>query len=417
MHEDIKLRVCQIPLVAPTYHFDEKDEHNSMLMVAHRRSGKSRGISLAISQDCSRLVREESIYKLRADVDSNDPVLAYFAPTIKQAKSIMWKYLRDDLGKFPGVEFDNAVMQARIPRPLTDDSIEIMLLASKNADRARGIKLRRAWVDEIQDTTDYALSNAISPALKDSAGTLCGTGTVDFEGVLTQRMKHYIKNKIPCFVFPAERTGVFTPEELEVFFRADPGAYAREFSCDFSAPIEGVIYAVKIAKIEAAASFNDAQCIQGIPKILACDLGVGHGFCGWTIQTPAENRVNLLNYYEGFEAVQELREELEANGELPDIIALPHDSKRRQVGVYSGSTMKAMFEHVFPECMVRDVPKTPNLREAIENVSQHLHLIHLPPKTAASESFYGWKKVKRYRRKSHKETGEVLDIIDKTGRR
>ena len=415
MKTKINLRVCQVPLVYPHFGLDEEAGHQSLLCIAGRREGKSQGNSFGMSLDTTQWLKEDSIYRIRGDVDSHNPVQVFFAPTIRQAKNIVWKYMKHDMGNFPGVRFNNSSLTVNVPRPLTSDEVEVMLLSTRNADRARGIKIRRARVDEGQDCPDYALKYAISPALKDTAGTLIQTGTVDLGGVFTQRAKHAILNKLPFRLFPSDRTGTFTKDELEAI-RKEVGddAFAREYLCSFNAPLEGVIYYKRLLQMEAEKEFYSAHKIDGITQLLACDLGVGPGTCAWLMQVPSNDRIHLLDYFEDYETVNELREDLEEQGYNPDLIALPHDGNKKQSGAYSVTTMKQNFQDVFDRARVVAVERPTSLRKAIENVSQHLHLLRMPPKQAASEAPIGWQKLKRYRRKVDKNTGIYLDQIDKS---
>ena len=411
----MRLRVVQIPLVYPHFGDDEEAGHKLQAIVASRRSGKSMGIGISAGNDVSQLLKHEKIFKLRKDVDTHNPLITYYAPTQRQAKSIMWKYVKQLFDKFVGIKFNNTMLTATIPRPLTNDEVEFQLLASRNADRSRGLKIFKAYCDESQDCPDYALKHAISPALSDSAGKLCLTGTADLGGVLTKRMSYYIKNNIPTFVFPADRIGIFTQKELDAF-RIEVGddAFEREYLCSFKAAIEGVIYYKHLKKCEADEHFNTAHKIDGLPTVLACDLGVGQGMCGWVLQVPSNGRIHVLDYFEGYEAISDFKDELEANKHYIDEIALPHDGDTKRTGAYASTTLKKSFEDVFTEARVKVFPRTSNLRGAIENVVQHLHLLKFPPKEVPSDSFIGLRKLKRYRRKVNKDTGVYLDIPDKS---
>ena len=68
-----------------------------MVYVAHRRAGKTTAIVLAMAKLIDELLQEKEIFKLRKDVDSYNPRVAFSAKTQKQAREIVWNDARQVL--------------------------------------------------------------------------------------------------------------------------------------------------------------------------------------------------------------------------------------------------------------------------------------------------------------------------------
>ena len=413
---EVNVRVPQIPLLNGRMFHEEELGHRLLLEAAHRRAGKSQGLSWKFAREFGACLKETHIFKIRADVDSSFPLYTFFAPTLRQAKAIIWKYLITDFAHFKGVHFNRSSLTVTVPRPRLGDSIELQLMASKFFDRARGLKMRGCGVDEVQDAPDEAIESAISPALSDSNGWLIGSGTADSGGVFSDMFKNAIKAGQPCYIFPVTKTGVFSPKEIEAIKKkySNLSAFEREYMCSFSAALPGVFYGSLLAKLDNDGDHFSSKYDERFSTVMGVDLGVGQGFCAWTSQRIHEGRLEMSDYFEDYEAVADLREDVANSGPVPDTIFLPHDAKKRQAGAREAVTMKQLFQQVFPDSQIITVNKPHNKRKAIELVSQHLPLVKFPPKGAQSDAHIGRKKLKRFRRKTDPKTGEYLDTIDKS---
>ena len=412
---DFNLRVTQVPIVARKYGLDEDLGHRSLAVCAHRRVGKSRAISKSLSLDAQDCLKEESIYRIRGDVDSSYPLYSFLAPTIRQARQIIWKYLLEDFRHFPGVNFNNSTLSVTIPRPKLGDYAEFQLYASRFYDRIRGTKQRKAHVDEVQDCPQDAIPYAISPALKDSGGSLGLTGTADSGGPFSEIMKRYIREGRECYLFPVDKTGVFTEKEIKEI-RAEVGeeAFLTEYMCRFDVIRHGTFLGHVFRKLERYPTFFDGTYDTNLPLVMSFDLGLGEGFCGWTMQVKSKQEAVLLDYFEDYEGVSEIREDLEKTGRIPDYIFLPHDGKRRVPGAVKAVSMEQLFKRIFPKSKVRSVERPSNKRRAIENVAQHLHLFRFPDKKASTDAHRGRAKLKKYAPKMDKITNLPTDVPDKS---
>lgn len=424
------LRVTQIPYFLGKAQFNEEAEALARHVVAHRRGGKSFGISKKFRQVCTELLHEPEIFKIRGDVDSRNPKLAFLAPTKVQARQIIWDYFQSDLVSLPGAKANGQMLTIKIPRPLTGDHIEVMLFASKQHDRIRGLALRYAAVDEVQDAPEDFMES-IKPALRDSNGEVIFSGTAKGEDHFYDLIKKAIEMKLATFLFPVTRTKVFDDKEIAQMIKEyDWGMFLREMMCDFSAPLEGAIYYNTLIECEKQHYFTDSTFCPHNTTYMACDIGVAEGFAAWVYQlSPCNSKILMRDFYTGYETMQELHDDLEMDDCMPDIIQLPHDGNKRQLSGKVVRRNRDVFREVFKHQRLVDVDKPGQKMVAINTVKQNLHMLRMPKKTGidimesqniysgktrGTDCYAGLKKVKEHSRKKNKDTGKVTEQIDKS---
>lgn len=425
-----KLRVTQIPYFLGEAQYNEEAEAKARHVVAHRRGGKSFGIAKKFRQVCTELLHEPEIFKIRGDVDSRNPKMAFFAPTKVQARQIIWDYFQSDLCSLPSAKANGQMLNIKIPRPLTGDHIEVMLFASKQHDRVRGLALRYAAIDEVQDAPE-GFMESLKPALRDSNGEVIFSGTAKGEDHFYDLMKKAIEMKLPTFMFPVTKTGVFSEKEIaQMRAEYDEGMFLREMMCDFSAPLEGAIYYNTLLECEKNHSFTSSVFCPHDTTYMACDIGVADGFAAWVYQlSRCKTRIHLRDFYTGYETMQELHDDLETDECMPDIIQLPHDGNKRQFSGKKVRRNRDVVREVFKHQRIVDVAKPGQKMVAINTVKQNMYMLRMPKKTGIdimeSENIYsgktrgtdcyvGMKKVKEHSRKKNLQTGKITEQIDKT---
>ena len=385
--------------------------------MAHRRGGKSRGGSLWFRKKVIDYYNQKEIVKLRGDVDSSYPHLVYFAPTKIQAREIIWNYFLDDLFPLFNCKVNNQLGQMTFERPHLGDQIKVSIMASKNHDRARGLKLTDVFFDEFQDAPPNALDSSVRPALEDSSGSLALSGTAKGKDHFYERVAACVKNDIPRYIFPVNTTDVFSPEEI-INIRAtmDDGEFEREYMCNFTAPLEGAFYHNELAKLETSNTLVGAIFEPQYSNILHVDLGIGKGFVAWLSQAKG-SQIHLLEYYENFTDLESLQKEIEADGYDPDVIVLPHDGNRRTLTTNAREVkIKDLFAQVWKKCKIIVVSKLGNNMKmvSIANVKKNLHMLRIPSRDEVTDVYIGYKKLKEYSRKKDDNTGMFLDQIDKS---
>lgn len=411
------LRLTQIPFFRDDVWFDDKDNNISVMNeIAHRRGGKSKGISLSINRDIKRFLMEETIYKIRGDVDSENPVISFLAPTKVQARQIIWKYLLADTREFTGVKVNNSLLNITIPRPHIGDDITIALMASKNHDRSRGLKNFKIYLDEVQDAPADAIQSSIQPSLEDTRGKMVTTGTAKGEDHYYEHLVHYYKLGAPIFKFPITSTHIFTPKEIqEIRQKHTPDYFEREYMLNFRAAIEGSFFAEILKELKKEEGFYTADKEDHRTNILSIDIGVGKGFAAWTLQPNYENNtLEVQDYYEDYVRLGDLKQDLLDDKFYPDIIFAPHDVDTRQMASFYQTTNRDIIKEVFPESRIKSAKKSANKMADIANMGENLHMLRFPPKKTATDAHKGLRKLIEFARKKNEKTGQYMDEIDKS---
>ena len=393
----------------------------SRVIVAHRRAGKSWGIVFKLVRACSELLLEKEIYILRRKIDSHTPRFGFLAETREHARQILWLELTRYLSKFPGVKFNNTTLSITIPRPRTKDNIIIDLKAHRYHNSIRGLKYRELFVDEAQMVTETALHGSIFSTLAESAGRLNLTATACNEGYFPEYVRWAIRNNV-CHILPVSMTDVFSvAEQRAILEKIGVYAYRQEYMCDFSAPDLGTFYAELLNTLEKRGGFFSAVRDPSLCLVMGVDIGVGEGFAAWVAQIhPDGTRVDMLDFYSGYELLNELYSDMESDGLLPDVIFIPFDSEVRRLETIKPRNSFMVFEEIFPESLILPLQKATARMKEIEVVKRHLHLLHFPPekdysgKELTSDASTGLKKLKNYRRKVDADK-RVLDQIAKNG--
>ena len=415
--EIFKFWVTQLPFFFKESFYDEDLKINVTTEVAHRRAGKSVGLAVKSLSLFSLWCKETKIYKVRKEISSRNPVIAFIAPTKTQARDIIWKYLIEFLSGFPGVHFNSQTLVVTCPRPHTGDTCELKLYASKQHDRMRGIKLRVGMLDEFQDAPPDCITSSIGPALSDTRGQLYVTGTAKgMANHLYTHVKKYIDIGAPVYIFPANKTGLLTPQELMEEKQKSTSDYLfrQEYMCDFTAPVVGSFYHEKITLLEKEPDFYTAKFDPRRTLFLVVDIGIAKGFCGWVVQITDENTINVLEYYEDYIAINDLRLDLQADGFIPDIVIVPHDASKRLNAKYVIRTTLDLFIEVFRTSMIKKVARPASKMTAIANVMDNLHLLRFPRDQTCTDIPLGMRKLKNFSRKKVKDTLVYSDEIDKS---
>ena len=97
---------------------------------------------------------------------------AYFAPLLKQAKSICWNLLKEYTQGIPGIQFRETELRVIFP-----NGAEIALFAGESHDAARGQGFDGVVLDEVAQFPIDAWGSSIRPTLSDRHGWALFIGT------------------------------------------------------------------------------------------------------------------------------------------------------------------------------------------------------------------------------------------------
>src|SRR5262249_61631663 len=107
-----------------------------------------------------------------AEVQAEAPRLAYVAPFYRQAKAIVWDYLKRFAGAMEGGRFQETELRCDLP-----NGARISLYGADDPDSLRGLYFDGVALDEYAQMDPRVWSEVIRPALADRQGWAIFIGT------------------------------------------------------------------------------------------------------------------------------------------------------------------------------------------------------------------------------------------------
>ena len=209
-----------------------EDPARFKVVVAHRRFGKT---VFAVMQ----LVRAAV-----AAAPGSAARFAYVAPFYRQAKAIVWDYLKQYGRCIEGARFHETELRCDLP-----NGARISLYGADDPDSLRGLYFDGVVLDEYAQMDPRAWSEVIRPALADRGGWAIFIGTPMGRNSFW-RLYEQAKTASDwrAALFRASDSGVLPAAELAAARAAMSEAeYAQEFECSFDAAIRGAYYGREIA--------------------------------------------------------------------------------------------------------------------------------------------------------------------------
>jgi len=194
---------------------------------------------------CSRQIGKTraSIAELvhRALTSPPDTCSAYIAPYVSQARKIAWPALKLHLGD---VLQHCVVRESELSITLPGNRV-IYLLGGDN-EAARGLSIRNLLIDEVDNLSQAIVKEVLLPTLSShgDAAWLCYIGTLS--GGQSKLWQLYLEHREDpdwfTLVMPADKSGVYSTGWLNEQRKAvGATAFAREYQCDPSAPVEHAV--------------------------------------------------------------------------------------------------------------------------------------------------------------------------------
>ena len=287
------------------------------VLVCHRRFGKT---VAAVNE----LVMKACQNPLPA------PRYAYIAPLYKQAKSVVWDYLKKFAGAISGTAFHETELRCDLP-----NGARITLLGADNPDRLRGIYLDGVVLDEMAQMPERVWGEIIRPALSDRLGWAMFIGTPRGHNAFYELYRFAVSDPDWfCAMYRASETGVVSAEELAAAKKEmTPEQYEQEFECSFSAAIVGAYYGPLIARAEKEGRIISLPVEPALPVHTAWDLGMSDSTSVWFFQVSPGGEIRVVDYLE--DAGQGLDYYVRALRErnyLYGTHLAPHDIRVRELG-------------------------------------------------------------------------------------
>lgn len=221
------------------------DESKMQVMVCGRRFGKSHLQVNRIAHDAIAFNQLMPDYDIKSQ--TMETVILAGMPTLKQAKKIIWKPLLKIFKNCPLVEdinkTDNIIRFAG-----NYPEIHVVGLNDADGDRARGLKLWRSNLDEVQDVKASVIDTVILPAMADtprSRGFFTGTpkGKVNhLYGLFMREQNEALKQLWRSFNFATADNPFIPREEIELAKATlSPRLFDQEFGASF-VNFEGAIF-------------------------------------------------------------------------------------------------------------------------------------------------------------------------------
>ena len=296
------------------------DRARFKVVVAHRRFGKT-------------VYAVMELLRGAAEVQAEAPRLAYVAPFYRQAKAIVWDYLKRFAGAIEGARFHESELRCDLP-----NGARISLYGADDPDSLRGLYFDGVVLDEFAQMDPRVWSEVIRPALADRGGWAIFIGTPMGRNSFW-KLHEQAKTAAGwrAALFRVSETGVIPEAELAAARATMSEAeYAQEFECSFDAAIRGAYYAREIAAAEGDGRIGRVAHEPRLPVHTAWDLGVGDATAIWFYQVSGRE-VRIIDYYEanGF-GLDHYARELQRRGYVYGDHILPHDARVQELG--SGKT-------------------------------------------------------------------------------
>jgi hypothetical protein len=275
----------QIPIVAPDLRplqqqlFDARQRFNCW--VCHRRFGKTVLCLYALLDDALLNARVRPRY-------------AYIAPIYKQAKAVVWDYLKALAAQVPAFVPNEAELRLDLP-----NGGRIQLFGADNPDALRGLYLDGVVFDEYAQMRPRVWAEVVRPALADRQGWAIFIGTpMGHNGFydLYQQAQQEAEWHTACY--RASETGVLPEEELASSRRVmSPEQYAQEMECSFESALVGSYYGSYLDTARAEDRITRVPWEPNVPVHTAWDLGISDATAIWFLQ-PVGRMIHVIDYLE-----------------------------------------------------------------------------------------------------------------------
>ncbi len=257
------------------------DHKRWAVVVCHRRWGKT---VWAINH----LIK-------RALTTGNAARYAYFAPYLKQAKSIAWDYLKHFSRPIPGISINETELRVDYP-----NGSRIRLLGADNPDSQRGVYLDGAVLDEYAQMAPSLFTEILRPALSDRKGWCVWTGTPkgrnQFYDLYEQARD---KGDWVAALFKASETGIIDPVELASARQMmSEDEYLQEYECSWQAALKGAYFSKEINDARSAGRIGKVPHQPNLSVDTWWDLGMDDSTAIWFTQD-AGREIHVIDYYEG----------------------------------------------------------------------------------------------------------------------
>jgi len=228
--------------------------HRFSVIVAHRGSGKTYLVAHMLAAEALSHV-------------GGDGRFLFISPFLKQARDVVWGYLKSATRNVPGVEYQESLLQVRLP-----NGARISLFGADNPDALRGMHPHGVVMDEVKDMRPEVWGEIVRPMLTNHQAWCVFIGTA--KGINLLSKLYYDGVADPTWytaVFPATETDVLPEKEIELARQSmTERQFAAEMMCDFSAGSDSTLIPLDLARKAAGRHLRPDQ-YQFAPRLLGVD--------------------------------------------------------------------------------------------------------------------------------------------------
>lgn len=229
------------------------------VLALHRRAGKT-----------WRAIMREVDAAIRNDLPL--PMYAYIAPFLKQAKTNVWRMLKNLVEplRVQGLVEPN---EGELSLTFKHNAAVIRLFGADNPDALRGMRLDGCVLDEVAQMAPVVWDEILRPTLSDRQGWAEFLGTPHGINLFSQ-LYHFAQTTPGWWAakWTVHDTNALPPEEIADLQRSmSDRAFAREYLCDFEAGGDDQL--ISLTDVEVASRRNYPQSeLRHSPKIVGVDV-------------------------------------------------------------------------------------------------------------------------------------------------
>ncbi|HEY7687349.1 MAG TPA: terminase family protein [Dongiaceae bacterium] len=257
------------------------------------------------------------------------PRFAYLAPFYRQAKNVVWDYLKRFTRELDDIKLHETELRCDFP-----NGARITLFGADFPDRLRGLYFDGIVFDEYAQMEPRIWSEIVRPALADRLGSAIFIGTPRGRNAFWKLYDRARRDKDWfAAIYRASETGIIGESELAAAAREmSEEEYAQEFECSFEAPQAGSYYGKLMAAADSERRIGQVSWEPTLPVITAWDLGIGDSTSIWFCQR-VNREVRLIDYVEcSGVGLDYYAEALRGRPYAYEEHLMPHDAQVQEMG-------------------------------------------------------------------------------------
>lgn len=238
----------------------ELESHRFNVLVAHRRLGKT-------------VMSINHMLKMALQNPYNDPLYAYVAPYLKQAKLISWAYMKRFTAPIPNIKVNESDLMITLP-----NGARMGLFGADNPDALRGPYLDGVVLDEYAQIKPEVFNEILRPELSDRNGWALFAGTPKGQNQFLEVHQQALRNMEAGD--PEWWTGVYRVDETNIIPETELASirkvltetqYRQEYLCDFTASMDNILIPIDMV-LKSYKRIYTERDVAGMPRILGVDV-------------------------------------------------------------------------------------------------------------------------------------------------